>query len=810
VHFRILGPLEVSLDRPVLVSASKYRSVLAALLLGANRVQSVERLIDVVWDERPPATARNLISVYVHHIRKLLTEAGGAGGALIATKPPGYQLRVSDEQLDLLVFERLVRAGRAEASRSEHAAAGARFREALALWRGPALSDVSSALLSDVDVPRLEETRLTVLEERVETDLALGRHAQLVAELEALSVEHPFRERLCRQLLLALYRSGRRGEAVRRYQRIRQVLMAELGVEPGPGLQQLAQAILAGDESLEVGTAGVVAPAGRPAPVQTPAGVPDFVGRERELAWLDDHLRAADDGTFDTPLLVLTGMPGTGKSVLAAHAAHRFADRFPDGQLYADLRGSGDDPADSADVLAGLLAALGWNQSAIPADLGGRARMFRAQIADRRMLVVLDDAHQEAQVRPLLPAAPHGAVLVTSRDPLTGLEGARFRRIGVLDADDALALLRRIVGRRRVAAEELAARDLLRLCGYLPLAVRIAGARLAARQHWPLGLLAHRLEHAEPRLAELHAGDLDVRSSLMGGYHRLPAEERRAFRLLGLLPELPVPDWAIAALADRGPAAVENSLDALIQAHLVTVAGRDEAGQLRYQQQPLLRDLARTLQAEEPGVADAALIRLLTAYLSMAGDAQSALARDRPRWRAEPPAQRATGSMPWPEPPGDPVAWFRAEKGVLLWCVHRAFTTERWDLTWRLALVQTDFFEIGGHAADWEHIQARGLAAARRAADPAAQAALLDGLGRLHTSRARWPEAMTAFTDALALAIRAGDLARQAYTSQSIAELHAREGRDREEARHRNRAREIFAAIGRQVPPLDGTAARAA
>jgi hypothetical protein len=379
----------------------------------------------------------------------------------------------------------------------------------LALWRGPALAGAASEVLERTAVLRLEEGRLVALEERLEVDLGLGRHVELVGELEALVATHPDRERLRRQLMLALYRSGRQGEALTVYRNTRQMLVEELGLEPSPALQELEQAILRGDTAiapaLPAGAEARHQPPSPPGPCLLPPDIDDFTGRQAAIAQLQQLL----EGDQATAIVIsaIAGKAGVGKTALAVRVAHRLRPRFADGQLYVNLRGAEAQALDQAEVLAGFLRALGVEGAVIAEGLEERVRQYRSRLADRRVLVVLDNAASEAQVRPLLPASPGCAVLVTSRARLSGLEAAHPLTLDVLEADQAVELLATLAGPGRVAAEPEAAATIVGLCGWLPLAVRIAGARLAGRPQWRLALLAERLADEHRRLDELATGD---------------------------------------------------------------------------------------------------------------------------------------------------------------------------------------------------------------------------------------------------------------------------------------------------------------
>lgn len=604
MHFRLLGPLEVRFgDRPVL-TGPKHRSLLAALLIDANRVQPVDHLIRVIWGDRPPSTARNLISVYVHQIRKAAREAGGhAGDELIVTQPPGYVVRTPDQWVDLRVFERMVAEATSVPALHDPARTSALLHSALGLWRGPALSDVPSQLLRDRELPRLEESRLRALETRIEADLALGRHAQLIGELEGLVGAHVFRERFYGQLMVALYRSGRRGEALHVYQRCRDVLVAELGMEPGPELRHLQNAVLDDRAVLRsdpVVARGDVVPI-VPAPSQLAPAIADFTGRGAEVGRIEALLAGGSDDPVAGRVMVITGMPGVGKTALAIHVAWAVHRGYPDGRLHVDLRGSDPAPTDPADALATALATLGVERAMQPSGFDELRHLYRTVTAGRRMLVVLDDAATEAQVRPLLCTSPGSATIVTSRGRLAALESADTLRLDTLPAADSVRLLGRIVGTDRSDAEPLAIAAIAHLTGHLPLALRIAGATLAARPHWSVSKLAARLADTDRRLAELTVGDLSVEAAFRTSYLGLDVATRRLFRALGrfALQDRPVAIVGMAVGVD--PAMYEVLLERLAERNLVELT-QDESGQVRVRLPVLLRDFARArLAAEERG-----------------------------------------------------------------------------------------------------------------------------------------------------------------------------------------------------------------
>jgi DNA-binding SARP family transcriptional activator len=678
MEFRVLGPLEVRRDGEPLQLAPAQGALLAALLLHANQVVPTDRLVELIWGDRAANAARNTLQVLIRRLRGGL-QPGGARRVLL-TRPPGYLLVIGPGQLDLESFETLVaRARQAEATGNLEAAAGY-LRAALGLWRGRALAGVPAVGLQRVHAPRLEEHRVEVLGERVEVDLRLGRHGGLVGELRALVAEYPLQERFHAQLMLALYRMGRQAEALAAYRDARAVLVAEAGVEPGSQLRALERAVLTADPLLEL---PAVRPAQAPAsrsivtPCQLPPDVPDFTGRNEELTTLHGLLdREPDRRMIALTVVAITGRAGVGKTALALHVAHQLRSCFPDGQLYVDLRGADGKPVAPATVLAGLLRAFAADGRRPPAGLEERARLYRAFLADRAVLVLLDNAAEEAQVRSLLPGGSTCAVLITSRRRLLGLEGAHHVTVDVLPAAEAIELLGKVAGGEHVAAEPEAAAAVARLCGYLPVALRVAGARVAAGTPGNLMDLAERLGDERRRLDELHAGDLVVRSILALGLDSQRPEEQRAFRLLGALDLPDVAPWAVAALLDVDLYAAERLLDRLAGAHLLDLrTPHRDARQSRYGFHDLLRLLAREQAEAEPlNERQAAVTRVLCAYAGLGRQAgtlvgQSGLHKPWPG-----PAQPWSGTDQMAARPaaGDPAAWLAGERANLMLLLGRA------------------------------------------------------------------------------------------------------------------------------------------
>jgi DNA-binding SARP family transcriptional activator len=746
MEFRILGPVEVrdGAQRRLDLGGAKPRWLLSVLLVHANQVVSTDRLIDELWGEAAPSTARNVLQCHVSRLRRVLHAGRDSAGpdAVLTTRPPGYLLRVEAGQLDLHRFEELLGVARRASAAGGLPRAAESMRAALALWRGPALADASETLRRTAGA-RMEEARLVALEERLDVELALGRHADLVGELEALVAAHPDREHPRRQLMLALYRSGRPAEALEVYRTGRQRLVEEFGLEPSPALQRLERDILLSDPALDL---GLPPPAGNgnrppeppPGPCQLPPDIDDFTGREADVA----ELRSLLEGDQASAIVItaIAGKAGVGKTALAVRVAHRLRAHFPDGQLYVNLRGAEAQALDPADVLAGFLRALGVESAAIADGLDERSRQFRARLADARALVVLDNAASEAQLRPLLPGGRSCAALITSRVGLRGLEAAHPLTLDVLGPDQAVALLAKLAGPARVAAEPDAARGIVRLCGFLPLAVRIAGARLQSRPHWRLELLGGRLADERRRLDELRTGDLEVRASVALSYQGRGEEERRLFRLLGLLEAPSFPAWVAASLLDAEPLEGEELLERLVDAQLVEAAGEDQAGQQRYRLHDLLRAFAREcLEDEEPAPARlAALERVLRVSTLLAEHADSLLVPSGidivgsdpdDRGRLEHPALVIVGR--------DPASWFEAERTSHVAAVRQACDADLWRLGGRLAVALRGFFQLRSYWDDWEQTHMLALMAARRAGNRDGEARVLVGLGDLFNVRHR-------------------------------------------------------------------------
>ncbi|MFI6501667.1 BTAD domain-containing putative transcriptional regulator [Nonomuraea typhae] len=682
----VLGPLAG--PGGVVPGAAKHRAVLAALLLSPGRTVPLARLMAVVWDDDPPVSAEQVLRVYISALRKLVEG--------IRTVPGGYLLAVEPERVDWYRFEQLVERGRRARGAGNLSQAADALRAALGLWRGTvALADVDSAHLRRSHAVPLEELRLSALEERVELDLQLGRGGEVVGELRALVGAYPLRERAWAQLITALRLAGRRSDALAAYRDARRVLVDELGLEPGPELRQAHAKVLEGE-----------APAA--APYEVPPDISDFTGRAEVLRWIRDSTPPPSGAPVH---LVLHGAPGSGKTAVAVHAAARASGGFPGGVLFATLR----ERAAGA-VLEDLLRSLGCPEGAVPAAMAERVRLYRSMTASRRLLVVLDDAVDEARVRPLLPTGAGSMTLITSRSPLSGLEASRAFELGVLHPQEAVDLLAEMAGPGRLAAEPEAAARIAQLCGHLPLALRVAGSRLARKPGWTLAHLAGRLGDERRRLDELAAGDLAVRSSLALGYDGLADRERALFRRLGALSAPDVAPW------------VFGDLEGLAEAGLLQSRGLDESGQERYGR----HDLTRIYAAE--------LLLATGAGEVLREVAGEVLDRARRARQLLLPAEPGSGeTVARTEEQAletamlrESAGWLRSERRFLVACVNDFHRAGLHDAAWRLAFYLTPFFELGAHHDDWHETTAAGLDSARAAGHRQGEALLLRGLADLH------------------------------------------------------------------------------
>lgn len=603
IRFALLGPLEVYADaKLVAVGGARTQCILAALLLDANRVVSTQQLVAAAWSEGAPPGARTQVQNRLSTLRRVLREAY-SGSELISRKGSGYLIEVWDGQLDLNRFDNdLVRANALEAS-GRLAEATVAINAGLALWRGPALDGLATPPLQAA-AERVEERRLGAVEKRIQLELDMGRHAELVPELTGLASAHPYREGLHARLMLALYRAGRQAEALEAFRRARRLLAEQLGVEPGPELQRLHEAVLRGDGTLiraaePAALTLAVGEGSAPVPRELPADIAGFAGRAESLAALDGMLPSP---THAAVPVAICGTAGVGKTALAVHWAHQVAHRFPDGQLYVNLRGyAPGTPLPPIEALGVLLRSLGMNPARVPVDVGEAAAAYRSLLADRSLLVLLDNARSAEHVRPLLPGGPGCLALITSRDRLGGLvarEGARRLTLDVLAPDEAGDLLRHVLGDDQVHAEPDAAADLAQVCAYLPLALRIAAANLTNRPHQSIATHVKELRSTDGLSALAIDGDEEtaVENALDFSYKAVAADAQRMLRLLGLTPGADFTPEAAAGLMGTTRADAKILLDRLAIAHLMEERAPD-----RFTFHDLLRRYARQ-RANSEGV----------------------------------------------------------------------------------------------------------------------------------------------------------------------------------------------------------------
>jgi DNA-binding SARP family transcriptional activator/predicted negative regulator of RcsB-dependent stress response len=798
--FRVLGSLTVTIDgAPAALDRPRLRLLLALLVADAGRVVSVSSLVDGLWGERAPRDAERTVRTYVSVLRKAL------GDAPIVTRPPGYLLRTGPDTIDAGRFERLAAAGQRALAAGRPAAAAGSLTAALALWRGEAYAEFTEAASLRAEAARLDRVRLVAVQDRIEADLAAGGSAELVAELEELVAAHPGHERLWGQLMTALYRAGRQAEALETYRRARDGLIEQAGVEPTPALTEIHGRILDQDPGLRAGS-WARAGAGFPTrPAQLPPALRAFTGRERELAELDAMLPAAGVVPAAPAVVAVSGTAGVGKTALVLRWAHRVADRFPAGQLYVNLRGY--DPAGTATTattaVRGFLDALGVAGERIPAGLDGQVALYRSMLAGRRVLVLLDNARDAAQVRPLLPGTVTAAVVVTSRDqlvPLVAADGAQPVPLDVLSDAEAEELFALRLGTARVTAEPAAVRELVSGCARLPLALAVVAARAATRPGEALATLAAEL--ADARLDALDAGDAttDTRSVFSWSYRALSPGAARLFRLLGLHTGADISLPAAASLAGVPAAAAGPLLAELVRASLLTAVAPD-----RWECHDLLRAYAAELtQRTDSGPARrGAGDRLSDHYLHTAHAAARLFNPGGVAIRLPLPAP-APGSTPADLPDHRRAGeWLDTEHQALMAVAGQAERngahTRLWQLGWSLAI----HLDRRGRWDDLVTIWTGVLAAGDAFDDPGARAYAHRTLGYINTIRDRPDEARGHLEQALDGFAAAGDTPAQARTRLSVADLEQSQGRPAEAIAHAEQAVLLYRAAERP----DGEAA---
>ncbi|MEV7022810.1 BTAD domain-containing putative transcriptional regulator [Kitasatospora sp. NPDC093558] len=666
LRFQVLGPVQAWLDeKPLSLGSPQQQAILTALLLHSGRPVTTQDLVDGLWGDRPPAQAVAALRTYVSRLRTVIEPRREvrAPAELLVSVADGYALRIPGDALDVTVFENLsAEAAAARAAGDLHETHRLLVR-ALGLFSGRPLTGVPGPY-AEAQRLRLAERQVAASEDMCAAALDIGLHAEVVGELNSLTAEHPLRERLRELLMLALYRCGRQAESLGVYTDTRKLLIDELGVEPGAGLSAMHSRILAADPALTLPAAPVRedGPPTPPPPAQLPADVSDFSGRS---GLVNDLSAVLMNATGQAVVVTsLAGIGGVGKTTLAVHVAHRVRAEFPDGQLYVDLRGAGASPADPAVVLGDFLHALGVTDN--PESLEQRAALYRSLLASRRMLILLDNARDADQIRPLIPGVSGCAVLATSRSRLAGIPGAHLVDVEELTPDEALALFSAIVGEHRVAAEPEAAMAVVTACGFLPLAVRIAAARLASRPRWSVSDLARRLADQRRRLDELQLGNLAVETTIGLGYGQLSSAEARAFRLLSLIDSSDLPLAAVAALLGTDEDSAEEFAEALVEANMLECF---TPGRYRYHDLLRLYAQRQNLRIGDVEEQQAAVRRLLDLLLPTVRTAAQAIEPD----DQLPEPLNASGSTGLALPGNlDARQWLRAEVALLLSSVEAA------------------------------------------------------------------------------------------------------------------------------------------
>ncbi|WP_308315935.1 BTAD domain-containing putative transcriptional regulator [Streptomyces sp. CC228A] len=741
----MLGPVRAWRGGEPLPSGSpQQRALLAALLLRDGRTATAAELIDALWGPEPPSQALAAVRTYASRLRKVLP------AGVLVSESGGYALRGRADALDLNVAQELAAEAEKARAAGDRAQARALVTKALGLWDGEPLASVPGPY-AQTQRARLEEWRLQLTETRLDLALECGQHAETVSELTALTAAHPLRERLRELLMLALYRSGRQAEALAVYADTRRLLADELGVDPCPELSRLQERILRADDELArpVAEPSPVAPVARPA--QLPATVPDFTGRAAFVRELGELLATAEGSVM--AVSALAGIGGVGKTTLAVHVAHRARPRFPDGQLYADLMGAGPRAAEPETVLGSFLRALGTPDERIPETLEERAALYRSTLAGRRVLVLLDNARDAAQVRPLLPGTEGCAALVTSRIRMVDLAGAHLVDLDVMSPEEALQLFTRIVGEERVRAEREAALDVVAACGFLPLAIRIAASRLAARRTWTVSVLAAKLADERRRLDELQAGDLAVKATFELGYGQLEPAQARAFRLLGLADGPDVSLAAAAAALDLPEQEAEDLLEALVDTSLL-----ESAAPGRYRFHDLVRLYARACAERDehpPAEREAAMSRLLDFYLATAARV----------YAVERPGDRLVDHLEPTSPTAGLVFddrhtaqdWLHREADCVLACVQQSLAPSTLRRALDLLLCSKDLRESGANALRYEAAATAVRDAAADADDTHAEARARVTLAQVHSTAGRFDQAREEASRAVGLGSATGD-----------------------------------------------------
>lgn len=793
-------------DTEINLGQAKQQTVLAVLLLNMNQPVPVDTIIDAVWADNPPRDTRNTVQTYISRLRRILQVGDGNGGPdnVLAYTTAGYLLRCDRDRFDVTVFDQRVLAAQAHHRRQEWADATQQIRAALALWRGDPFSGLQSPLM-DAERTRLHERHVLARELRASSMLALGEHSDAIADLARLVGEHSLRESLRGLLMTALYRSGRQAEALDVFQDLRKALADELGVDPSADLRELYQRILAADPGLNLpDSVAAGGAADRQMPRQLPAQARTFVGRQNELASLT-RLATSADLAGTVVISGIGGPGGIGKTALALHWAYRHLDRFPDGQLFVNLRGfdpSGP-PTPAGEALRGFLDALGVGPAALPVDLDVQVGRYRSLVAGKRMLIVLDNARDIDQIIPLLPGSSTCTVLVTSRRHLTSLaamHGAYLLDLDVLPESDARDLLARLLGPERLTAEPQAVAELLSMCAGLPLAVRIVAARAQHHPTFPLAMLAEELRDASARLDGLDAGDLhtNLRAVLSSSVRTLGTQAANLFGLLSIAPGPDISLPAAASLLALPQGQVREALRELEHASLIQqhVPGR-------YRMHDLIRLYATDTAHHQltQDVREAAMRRVLDFYTHTAYTADHLLDPHNPSIQLAPPT---TGVCPQPIPDvAAALAWFDAEHRALL-AAQLAAADHAWqDVVWQLAWILETFQTRRGHRHDRLVVWREALDATANLPDPGPRMLANRLLGLAYANLGRFEEGIGYLHRALTLAKEHHDPGQQSRTHRVLASAWARRGDDGRALEHAARSLALCRTLDQPVLEAD-------
>ncbi|EWM15653.1 regulatory protein AfsR [Kutzneria sp. 744] len=799
LRFTLLGPVRVWRgDRELTLGPPQRKAILATLLLRADQVVSASELVDAVWGESAPASVHGVVQTHVSMLRSVLEPERPRRGqaSVLRSVGNGYSVAVGAATYDLREFEKTLELARQQREEGNARDAVEWYAKALAMWQGEPLSAIPGPG-AVIERARLNEIVLGVQEERLELMVALGRHTAAVTELSALTSAHPVRERLRALHMKALSRSGRRADALQVYTDTRRVMVDELGIEPGSELRELHHRLLAVDEPRPTQPQPPAQPSRRPvvpfmdeplpapvSPAQLPADVADFTGRTALVKKLTAMLTPRTHRTAP-PRALVAGIGGVGKTALAVHAAHQVRQDYPDGQLYVNLRGAGPDAADPLNVLSAFLRAFGVSPNSTPADLDERAAMYRSVLAQRRVLVVLDDAADARQIQHLLPGSATCAVLVTSRRRLPEMQWDEQAELEGMSREEALTLFSRTIGAERAGKEPEAVAEVVDACGRLPLALRITAAKLVDRPQWTVRSLADKLARERGRLSELRVGSLEVEATFHLGYGQLDATSARAFRLMSLPegPGLSLP--AAAAVVGEPEPSAEPVVERLVDLNMVASPAPDH-----YAYHDLLRLFARQRAVQTDSTQDriAAMVRLGDHYLGTAATAG---------WLIQAPAQPREKFCVKPYAGGVHLAdlksaftWFEDQQPALL-ASARQFLTDP-DLPSEYVVDLITFLELylanGTHFGEIGQIGELAVRDAERTGDLRVEAWGRRKVGEAHLRRFQLPEAQEQLSRSIAAAEKAGDAVALATAMDLLGSVEFRLGNAEQSLAHLDQA----------------------